>query len=48
LREQKDLVISENRQVKRMLAAGANTYKTMNLSIAMVELRSREIIIWSK
>jgi len=40
LREQKNTIIRENKLIKRMLAAAANTYKTMNLSINVAELMS--------
>ncbi len=38
LREQKNAILRENKEVKKMLAAAANTYKTMSLSINVAEL----------
>jgi hypothetical protein len=40
LREHRDTIIRENKQVKRMLAAAGNTYKTMSLSSNVAELMS--------
>lgn len=38
LREHRDTIIHENKQVKRMLAVAVNTYKTMSLSSNVAEL----------
>ncbi len=38
--EHKNVIVRENKQIKTMLAAAANTYKTMRLSINVAELMS--------